>query len=107
MFIGVAFQGLPEGAPEGDYFSRAIVNCCRAPTTDTAFMWVTSWLSITGRGKANTPTSAEQLTYSARVPVRAHDCGRPADPASAVTPRSCEAQIPRTAHTLLGSVMII
>ncbi len=41
--MGVAFQGLPEGAPDGDYTSRAIVNRCGAPTTDTAFMWVTSW----------------------------------------------------------------
>jgi hypothetical protein len=27
VFMGVAFRGLPVGAPSGDYLSRAIVDC--------------------------------------------------------------------------------
>jgi hypothetical protein len=38
------------GAPGGDYLSRAIVNCKGAPTTDTAFMGLTSCRLITITG---------------------------------------------------------
>src|SRR3954451_6837868 len=50
VFMGVAFRELPGGAPGGDYLSRAIVDCRGAPTTDTAFMGLTSrrWITIAG-----------------------------------------------------------
>jgi hypothetical protein len=46
--MGVAFRELPGGAPGGDYFSRAIVDCRGAPFADTAFMGLTSccWITI-------------------------------------------------------------
>jgi hypothetical protein len=45
--MGVAFRELRVGAPGGDYFSRAIVDCQGAPIVDTAFMGLTSWRLIT------------------------------------------------------------
>jgi hypothetical protein len=47
VFMGAAFRGLLPGAPDCDYFSRAIVPGKGAPITDTAYMGLTSCRSIT------------------------------------------------------------
>jgi hypothetical protein len=41
-FMGVAFRDCVDGAPGGDYLSRAIVDGEGAPTADTAYMGLTS-----------------------------------------------------------------
>ena len=53
VFMGVAFRGLPVGAPNCDYLSRAILPCRGAPITDTAYMGLTScrWITITGNDR--------------------------------------------------------
>ena len=47
VFTGVAFRELRVGAPNGDYLSRAIVDCRGAPSADTAFMGLTSCRRVT------------------------------------------------------------
>ena len=57
---GVVFKESPFtngvlGAPDGDYLSRAILDCTEAPIVDTAFMGLTS-----GRWIADVNTLARQ-----------------------------------------------
>jgi len=45
--MGDAFREVPDGLPEGDYFSREIVDGSGAPSADSAFTGLTSYRRVT------------------------------------------------------------
>ena len=85
------------GAPGGDYLSRAIVDCSGAPTTDTAFMGLTScrWITI-----------AKMLAHRRRecafgiMPTAVSLSNAPptATPSSVMGRQSRRSPLPRTIH---------